>query len=135
MSRCCKDRRTSGSWVTSSSSRISCSLGLRFRKAYLGFERDVNAKATLTEQDVQFARSVRRIQLAIIEQYRKFFDFVLAVRGIDPTSVKYTIKLPVISTIDELRMWQVKKLRAEVAKVLRKEVGLSFAGFCRTCLN
>ncbi len=100
--------------------------GIKVPKAYLGFERDVNAKATLTEQDVQFARSVRRIQLAIIEQYRKLFDFVLAVRGVDPTAVEYTIKLPVISTIDELRVWQVKKLKAEVAKVLRKEVGLSF---------
>lgn len=109
--------------------------GIKVPKAYLGFERDVNAKATLTEQDVQFARSVRRIQLAIIEQYRKLFDFVLAVRGIDPTSVEYTIKLPVISTIDELRMWQVKKLKAEVAKVLRKEVGLSFRWILQNMLE
>lgn len=109
--------------------------GIKVPKAYLGFERDVNAKATLTEQDVQFARSVRRIQLAIIEQYRKLFDFVLAVRGIDPTAVEYTIKLPVISTIDELRMWQVKKLRAEVAKVLRKEVGLSFRWILQNMLE
>lgn len=109
--------------------------GIKVPKAYLGFERDVNAKATLTEQDVQFARSVRRIQLAIIEQYRKLFDFVLAVRGVDPTAVEYTIKLPVISTIDELRMWQVKKLKAEVAKVLRKEVGLSFRWILQNMLE
>jgi len=109
--------------------------GIKVPKAYLGFERDVNAKATLTEQDVQFARSVRRIQLVIIEQYRKLFDFVLAVRGIDPTTVEYTVKLPVISTIDELRMWQVKKLKADVAKVLRREVGVSLRWILQNLLE
>lgn len=100
--------------------------GLKVPKAYLGFERDVNAKATLTEQDVQFARSVRRIQLAMIEQYRKLFDFVLAVRGIKPSEADYSVVMPATSAVDELRRWQVEKVKVDVAKVLRREVGVSF---------
>lgn len=92
---------------------------LKVPKAYLGMERDVNAKATLTQQDVQFARTVRRIQYAIQEGFRQLFDFALLLKGIDPASVKYTISLPVISTIDELIMWQIEQIRMQVANAFR----------------
>ena len=99
--------------------------GLKVPKAYLGFERDINAKATLTEQDVQFARSVRRIQTALQSELKRLFDLVLATRGMYPEPGAYYVRLPAISTVDELRHWQTEHLKAQIAAVLRKEVGVS----------
>ena len=88
---------------------------LKVPKAYLGLERDMNAKATLTEQDVQFARSVRRIQLAIQTGYRQLFDLALAIAGKNPKDVEYRIALPIISTIDEMRQWQIEQMKLTLA--------------------
>ena len=91
--------------------------GIKVPKAYLGFERDINAKATLTEQGVQFARTVRRIQMALLTEFRKFVDFVLTTRGIDPTEVEYTLTLPPISIVDELRTWEIERIKLEIASM------------------
>lgn len=84
-------------------------------KAYLGVERDVNAKATLTEQDVQFARTVHRIQMALQEQIRVIFNRALILFGIDPMSVEYTLAFPAVSLIDELRNWEIENMKLEAA--------------------
>ncbi len=42
----------------------------RVPKAYLGFEGDINAKATLIQQDVRFARGCKRLRHAQIRGYR-----------------------------------------------------------------
>lgn len=98
--------------------------GLKVPKAYLGLERDVNAKATLTEQDVQFARTVRRIQYALQEGLRQIFDFALIMQGIVPDTVEYQIGLPVISTIDELRGWQIEQIKVRIANMLKITTGI-----------
>lgn len=99
--------------------------GLKVPKAYLSHEKDVRARAMITEQDVQFARTVRRVQLVIISQLRKLFDTILATRGIDPIENEYHIKLPALSTIDEMRVWQVKQMRINAALILNKQMDLS----------
>lgn len=109
--------------------------GIKVPKAYLGFERDVNAKATLTQQDVQFARSVRRIQVALVEGLRKLFDFVLSVRGYTASEIEYSITLPVTSMVDELRKWQVENTKLKVATTLRKELNVSLHWILRHLLE
>ena len=99
--------------------------GVKVPKAYLSHEKDVRARAMITEQDVQFARTVRRLQLAVIKGLHKFFDFALMTRGIDPNAVEYEIQLPILSTIDELRLWQVKQLKANVALILHRDLKIS----------
>lgn len=99
--------------------------GIKIPKAYLGIERDVNAKATLTQQDVQFARSVRRLQVALIAGLRKLFDFMLMIRGFVPSQVNYEVILPITSTIDEMRRWQVELMKTKIATTLRKDLGVS----------
>ena len=90
--------------------------GIKVPKAYLGFERDVNAKATLTEQGVQFARTVRRIQMALLTEFRKFVDFVLTTRGIDPTEVE-TRNATAHFIVDELRTWEIERIKLEIASM------------------
>lgn len=92
---------------------------LKVPKAYVGLERDINAKATLTEQDVQFARTVRRIQLAMQTGYRQILDLALAIAGFNPNDVEYQVGLPIISTIDEMRKWEIEKIKMEVTNEFR----------------
>lgn len=89
--------------------------GLGVPKAYLGWERDVGAKATLTEQDIMFARRIRRLQYILQEGLRQLFDFNLRLKNIDPNKVSYTIGLPTISTVDSLREWRTEKLKTDIA--------------------
>jgi hypothetical protein len=96
--------------------------GIKVPKAYLGVERDVNAKATLTQQDIQFARNVRRIQIALITGLRKIYNISLILAGISPSNVEYTVGLPIISTVDELRRWEIEKIKTELAIKYKKEL-------------
>jgi hypothetical protein len=89
-------------------------------KSYLGLEGDVNSKGTVTEQEIQFARTVRRLQLALIEGYTQMFDFVLALNGVSPSTVEYTISLPLISMIDELRKWQSRLVKLQTAQLFQQ---------------
>ena len=99
--------------------------GIKLPKAWLGFEEGTRARAVLTEQDVQAARTVRRVQMAMIAGFRKLFDIALMVRGVDPAQIEYTIAMPPISTIDEMREWQIKKIKADLARALKAEMGVS----------
>ena len=44
---------------------------LKIPKAFLGYEEDVNGKATLAAQDVRFARTIERIQRTIVVNYTR----------------------------------------------------------------
>lgn len=91
---------------------------LKVPKAIIGFERDINAKATLTEQDVNFARTLRRIQQVIADLIREVLRRVMITDGIDPEKApEYTIIMPPVSTTDDLRQWQIEALKANVALV------------------
>lgn len=90
--------------------------GLKVPKTYLAHEKDTRTRAVVTEQDIQFARSVRRLQFILQDGFRKLFDLELALKGINPKSVNYTVALPVISVVDELRAWQTEQLKMLVAQ-------------------
>lgn len=93
--------------------------GLGVPKGYLGWERDIGAKATLTEQDIMFARRIRRLQYILQEGLHQLFDFYLQLNNIKPETANYTIGLPVISTVDSLREWRVEKLRTDIASFFK----------------
>ncbi|MCK4785193.1 MAG: hypothetical protein KAV87_15695, partial [Desulfobacteraceae bacterium] len=94
-------------------------------KSWLGLERDVNAKATLSGQEVQFARTVRRIQhVSLKNGLKKVYDIGLLLQGYDLTKVQYEILFPAIKTIDEVRKWQIEKSKAEVAKIYGVDIDI-----------
>jgi hypothetical protein len=94
-------------------------------KSWLGLERDVNAKATLSGQEVQFARTIRRIQhVSLKNGLKKIYDIGLLLQGYDLTKVQYEILFPAIKTIDEVRKWQIEKSKAEVAKIYGVDMGV-----------
>jgi hypothetical protein len=93
---------------------------LKVPKAYLQHVKDTRARAVITEADIQFARSVRRLQHIIEQGLRQIFDLALLLRGVNPKTAKYKIGLPVISIIDELRVWQTHQLKALVAQMFKQ---------------
>lgn len=90
---------------------------LRVPKAYLGFERDINARATLSTQDIQFARTLRRIQSVLAQGYKEIFDFALMLADIDPTQVDYIVRWPAILVSDEERDAIIGRYRAQTDAV------------------
>jgi len=98
--------------------------GIKVPKAYVGLERDSSSKATLTEQDVQFARSVRRVQCALQGGLKQVINLALILKGIAPSTVHYSLKFPLLSTIDELRKWQIYQLKVNIAATLKQAVNI-----------
>jgi len=104
-------------------------------KAYLGLEEDVNAKGTVTEQEIQFARTVRRVQMTIIAGLKEMFDTVLILEGISPTTNMYRIILPAISMVDELRKWQARLVKMQVATLYKQNFMVNTEYLMRVFLN
>lgn len=67
---------------------------LRTPKAYLGLEEDINAKATLTEEDRRYARTLRRIQSVLSEAIAHTIELQLNLHGIDPAGVPFQVVWP-----------------------------------------
>jgi hypothetical protein len=86
-------------------------------KAYVALEQDVNARATMTQLDVQFARQVRRKQMSLLAALKRFYEVVLVMGGIDPKSFKWDISFPELATMDELVKWQIANSKAQIAKI------------------
>jgi len=74
---------------------------VRVPPAHMGFEKDINAKATLTLQDVQYVRFLRRIQQTMGQGLEQLIDTQLILKGKDPKSVPYSVKWPRLSATDE----------------------------------
>jgi hypothetical protein len=101
--------------------------GVKVPKSYVGLERDLNSKQTLSMQDIQFARSIRRIQLAMRVGYQQLMNLHLILSGEDEsivTTPDFKIALPSLQTVDELRSWEVKRIQAEVARYYVQELYL-----------
>lgn len=89
-------------------------------KPYLSHEKDTRTKSVVSAQDMQFARGVRRTQQILEEGLRKILDLSLVLRGLNPKTVKYTIGFPVISIVDDLRVWQTRQLQMLVAQMMKQ---------------
>lgn len=91
---------------------------LKVPKSTLGYERDVNAKATLTEQYINFARLLRRTQQILASMISEVLTRWLITEGMDPTKLpKWAIVMPTVSTTDDLRQAQVDALKASIALI------------------
>lgn len=84
---------------------------LKIPKAYLGYDEDIGAKATLAQEDIRFSRTIDRIQKTVIAELNKLamihlyahgysdqelLDFNLALSN--PSSMAQQQKLELIST-------------------------------------
>ena len=85
---------------------------LKIPKAYLGYEENINGKATLAAEDVRFARTIERIQRTIVSELSKIAIVHLYAQGIqDVEMTNFSLKLINPSTIYEqerINLWSEK---------------------------
>jgi hypothetical protein len=95
---------------------------LKIPKAFLGYEEDVNGKATLAAQDVRFARTIERIQRTIVSELYKVAIVHLAGQGIDDSEMtNFQLTLTNASTIyeqEKVNLWTEKVRLASDMKAL-----------------
>ena len=85
---------------------------LKIPKAYLGYDENVNGKATLAAEDVRFARTIERIQRTLISELTKLAVTHLAAQGIEGSEmVDFELDLVNPSTIyeqEKVNLWSEK---------------------------
>ena len=85
---------------------------LKIPKAYLGYEENVNGKATLAAEDVRFARTIERIQRTVVSELTKIAIVHLYSHGIqDSEMTNFSLQLVNPSTIyeqEKVNLWSEK---------------------------
>lgn len=75
---------------------------LKIPKAYMGYEEDLNGKATLAAQDVRFAKTIERIQRVLVSELTKIAIVHLYTQGIsDSNLTDFQLELTIPSKIYE----------------------------------
>ena len=74
---------------------------LKIPKAYLNYEQDLNARSTLIQLDIRYARSVSQLQNTIVSGLKRLVNIHLAYLGLDPDELDLDITLTPVSAIDE----------------------------------
>ena len=75
---------------------------LKIPKAFLGYEEDVNGKATLAAQDVRFAKTIERVQRVLVSELTKIAIVHLYAQGIkDDRLTNFSLELTIPSKIYE----------------------------------
>ena len=85
---------------------------LKIPKAYLGYDENVNGKATLAAEDVRFARTIERIQRTVVSELSKIAIVHLYAQGIqDSEMTNFELGLVNPSTIyeqEKVNLWSEK---------------------------
>jgi len=98
-------------------------MSMRVPPAYLGLEADINAKATLEQQDRRFARTIRAIQSKLSMAIKHTIDLQLILKGLDPRKIPYLIMWPPTAIGDSVAKAQALKHYADADKTL-VEIGV-----------
>ena len=89
---------------------------LKVPKAYLGYEEGLGSKATLSQQDIRFARSIARIQRTVLSELNKLAIVHLYCNGYTGEDLlDFNLQLSSPSTIAQLQKLELIKSRFETA--------------------
>lgn len=89
---------------------------LKIPKAYLGYDEDVGAKATLAQEDIRFSRSIQRIQKTILAELNKLAMIHLYSHGYEGEDVMdFSLKLSNPSSIAQQQKLELIKSKFEIA--------------------
>jgi len=85
---------------------------LKIPKAFLGYEEELSGKATLSQEDIRFAKTVLRLQKILVSELNKIAVVHLFSQGFtDESLVNFSLELTNPSTIfekEKISIWQDK---------------------------
>ena len=90
---------------------------LKVPRRYLGFDGG-ESRASLSQEDVRFARSVMRLQREVRNGYKKACRIHLAAMNIDPDQIDFDLRMTTSSTVFELSQLELLNARAGAAVAL-----------------
>ena len=89
---------------------------LKVPKAYLGYEEGLGSKATLSQQDIRFARTIARVQRTVLAEMNKLAIIHLYCNGYSGEDLlDFNLQLSTPSTISQLQKLELIKTRFETA--------------------
>jgi len=90
---------------------------LKIPKAYLGYDEGLGAKATLSQEDIRFSRSINRIQRTILSELNKIAIIHLHAHGFDGTDLlDFELKLTNPSTIAQQQKLELYTTKFTIAQ-------------------
>jgi len=93
---------------------------LKVPKAFFGFEKDLQGKATLAAEDIRFARTVERVQRIILSELYKMALVHLYVQGYDGESLtNFELSLTTPSVVYEQEKVALWKEKVDLAKSIQ----------------
>lgn len=99
---------------------------IKVPKAYMGHDENMPSKATLSQEDVRFARTVLRVQREIRNGFARVFEVDLSARGLDPAEHEFDVKMAVPSHIFEMGQMEIRQARAALADAMDRHVSPYF---------
>jgi len=89
---------------------------LKIPKAYLGYDEDIGAKATLAQEDIRFSRTIQRIQKTIVSELTKIAIIHLYSHGYeDEDLLNFELKLSNPSSIAQQQKLELIKMKFDIA--------------------
>lgn len=89
---------------------------LKIPRAYLGYDEDVGAKATLAQEDIRFSRAIQRIQKTIISELNKIAIIHLYSHGFtDEDLLDFDLMLSNPSSIAQMQKLELIKTKFDIA--------------------
>ena len=95
---------------------------LKIPKAFLGYEEDIEGKATLAAQDIRFARTIERLQRIVLSELNKIALVHLYTQGYtDETLTNFSLQLNSPSIVLEQEKIELLKGKTELAGQLLEQ--------------
>ena len=89
---------------------------LKIPRAYLGYDEDIGAKATLAQEDIRFSRTIQRIQKTVIAELNKLAMIHLFVHGYDGEDlIDFDLKLSNPSSVAQMQKLELISQRFDIA--------------------
>ena len=98
---------------------------LKIPKAYLGYDEGLGAKATLSQEDIRFSRTIARVQRTVLAELNKIAIIHLYCHGFsDNDLLDFSLKLSNPSTIAQQQKLELFRSRFEAAGTALQTPGL-----------
>lgn len=89
---------------------------LKIPKAYLGYDEDIGAKATLAQEDIRFSRTIQRIQKTIISELNKIAMIHLYTHGYSEEDLtNFELRLSNPSAIAQQQKLELIRTKFEIS--------------------